>query len=130
MKDLNVPKSEGPLSGKRGLVIDDEFLIALDLQEILEGAGAQITCAGSVDKALEALRGEAYDFGVLDLHLGGDLTTGLAVAAGFAEHGIPFIFLSGMRSDERPAGGFPQAALIEKPYQPSALLATIAKLLG
>ena len=42
-----VAPSDLILAGKRCLVLDDEFLIALDIQEILEAAGvAQVVCVG------------------------------------------------------------------------------------
>ena len=46
-----------PLAGKRCLVLDDEFLIALDIQQVLEQAGAgEVVCAGNVAEALTAMR--------------------------------------------------------------------------
>src|SRR6185437_12626740 len=44
--------------GLHCLVLDDEFLIALDVQHLLETAGAaNVTCAGTVKEAMEALNG-------------------------------------------------------------------------
>lgn len=122
--------TERPLAGKRGLVVDDEFLIVIDLQELLEAAGATIITGGNADEARTALdRGEPFDFAVIDLHLGGDIATGLSVAALLEERGIPFIFLSGLRSDDPQVSRF-KAPLVEKPYRPDALIETIQPLLN
>lgn len=120
--------ASGPLAGKRGLILEDEFLIALDLEELLQGAGAEVLAVSRIDKALEALRDKGpWDFGILDRHLGN--TTSASVAAAFIERKIPFVFLTGSRSGGA-AQPLPNAPIIEKPYQPDALINTIWKLLG
>ncbi|MCW5692264.1 MAG: hypothetical protein KIT48_07865 [Pseudolabrys sp.] len=121
--------ASGPLAGKRGLVLEDEFLIALDLEELLQGAGAEVLAVPGIDKALEALRDKGpWDFGILDRHLGN--TTSASVAAAFAERKIPFVFLTGSRSGGASAQTLPDAPVIEKPYQPETLIKAIEKLLG
>ena len=42
-----MPESGTLLSGKRCLVLDDEFLIALDIQQTLELAGAEYVAAAA-----------------------------------------------------------------------------------
>lgn len=121
--------ASGPLAGKRGLILEDEFLIALDLEELLQGAGAEVLAVSRIDKALEALRDKGpWDFGILDRHLGN--TTSASVAAAFVERKIPFVFLTGSRSGSGSAPPVPVVPIIEKPYQPDALIRTIRKLLG
>ena len=119
--------AEGPLAGKRGLVLEDEFLIALDLEELLQGAGAEILAVSRVEKALDALRDGAWDFGILDRHLGN--TTRASVAAAFVERNIPFVFLTGSRSGGGAAPTLPDAPVVEKPYQPDALIKAIRQLI-
>ena len=47
------PVSNKLLIGKRCLVLDDEFLIALDIQQTLEFAGAaHVACVATVAEAL------------------------------------------------------------------------------
>jgi CheY-like chemotaxis protein len=128
---LSVPNIEASLAGKRGLVLDDEFLIALDIQQILESAGAaSVTCAGNAEDALAALASSvAFDFAVLDVILSGATRTSLTVAAALAERNTPFIFLTGMRGEDVHTRKFPKAPVLEKPYEASLLLSAVLRAL-
>jgi DNA-binding NtrC family response regulator len=112
------------LAGKRCLVLDDEFLIALDIQQILELAGAKhVASVASASEAIELLRREPkFDLAVLDVKLGGAEGHSLGVAAMLAKAGTPFVFLTGMRVDNVHAKKFPQAPVVEKPYDALTLL--------
>ena len=61
------------LSGKRCLVLDDEFLIALDIQQTLELAGAAYVAAvATVPEALRLPRSKPdFNLAVLDVKLSG-----------------------------------------------------------
>lgn len=124
-----VPNSERPLAGKRGLVVDDEFLIVLDLEALLADAGAEVVCQGSPDKARRALDDGAFDFAIVDLHIGGGIESGVSVATLLRERGIPFLFLSGLNSNDPMVTRF-NAPLVEKPYRPELLVSTIAGLIA
>jgi CheY-like chemotaxis protein len=124
--------SDSLLSGKRCLVLDDEFLIALDIQQILEIAGAaHVACAATVPEALELLRREpAFDVAVLDVKLSGPDRNSLGIAALLASKGTPFVFLTGMRVNDVHAKQFPQAPVIEKPYDATALLDSVRRVIA
>ena len=119
-----MPISDSLLNGKRCLVLDDEFLIALDIQQILELAGAKhVASVASASEAIELLRREPkFDLAVLDVKLGGAEGHSLGVAAMLAKAGTPFVFLTGMRVDNVHAKKFPQAPVVEKPYDALTLL--------
>ncbi len=123
-------QSEPLLTGKRCLVLDDEFLIALDIQQILEGAGAaHVICPNSAADALAALRdGPKFDIAVLDVRLGG--MTCIGVASALAAQGTPFIFLTGARGDDEHIRQFPDAPVVMKPYQVPALLDALRRALA
>jgi DNA-binding NtrC family response regulator len=106
------------------VVLDDEFLIALDIQQILELAGAKhVASVASASEAIELLRREPkFDLAVLDVKLGGAEGNSLDVAAMLAKAGTPFVFLTGMRVDNVHAKKFPQAPVVEKPYDALTLL--------
>jgi DNA-binding NtrC family response regulator len=119
------------LAGKHCLVLDDEFLIALDIQQILESAGAaDVSCFSKTDEALAAIAsGAKFDLAVLDVKLGDDADTSLALAAALTEQGTPFVFLTGMRAADGPVSKFPEAPVVEKPYQVPALMDALRKAL-
>ena len=119
-----MPMSDSLLAGKRCLVLDDEFLIALDIQQILELAGAKhVASVASASEAIELLRREPkFDLAVLDVKLGGAEGHSLGVAAMLAKAGTPFVFLTGMRVDNVHAKKFPQAPVVEKPYDALTLI--------
>jgi CheY-like chemotaxis protein len=127
-----LPKSDTLLSGKRCLVLDDEFLIALDIQQTLELAGAEyVAAAASVPEALALLRGDQeFNLAVLDIKLSGPDADSLGLAALLAAKGTPFIFLTGMRMDDVHARQFPEAPVIEKPYDRATLLDAVRRALG
>ena len=104
--------------GRRCLVLDDEFLIALDIQQTLEGAGAHVMCLGDGEQALAAVRGGAqFDVAVLDIKLSDATRDSTGIAEVLTDRGIPFVFLTGMRADNEMAKRFPHAPVVEKPYQ-------------
>ena len=127
-----MPKSDSLLSGKRCFVLDDEFLIALDIQQILERAGAShVASVASAAEAIEVLgREPKFDLAVLDVKLGGPERNSLDVAVLLQTQGVPFVFLTGMRVDDVHAKKFPNAPVIEKPYDATALLRVVQQALA
>ena len=127
-----MPKSDSLLSGKRCFVLDDEFLIALDIQQILERAGAShVASVASAAEAIEVLgREPKFDLAVLDVKLGGPEQNSLDVAVLLQTQGVPFVFLTGMRVDDVHAKKFPNAPVIEKPYDATALLRVVQQALA
>jgi CheY-like chemotaxis protein len=126
-----LPKSDSLLNGKRCFVLDDEFLIALDIQQILERAGAShVASVASATEAIQVLsRQPKFDLAVLDVKLGGVERNSLDVAALLHTQGVPFVFLTGMRADDVHAKTFPNAPVIEKPYDATALLRAVQRAL-
>jgi DNA-binding response OmpR family regulator len=124
-------KKDDPIAGTRCLVMEDEYLIALDLQQTLEAAGAQtVVCVAGIEEALARIA-EAIpiDFAILDLRLGHAATPNLAVAEALAARGTPFLFLTGMVDGCAHIAQFTRAPLLEKPYDTEALLAAVRRLL-
>ncbi len=75
------------------LVVEDEFLIAMELTSALQDAGFQVLkAAPSVAVALEFLRGSRPDAAVLDVSLIGERVTPVALA--LAAMNVPFVLTS------------------------------------
>ena len=76
------------------LVLEDEPLIALDLQFAFSDAGAQAFTAANCHDALEVLSNEPIDVAVLDVDLG-DGATCERVAHDLTKRGLPFVLHTG-----------------------------------
>lgn len=124
-----VAQSGTVLAGKRCLVVDDELLIALDIEQILRAAGAaSVTCLASAEEALASLRsGPRFDVAVLDILLRGATRDSLSVAAALQSQNTPFIFLTGMRGVDLRPGEFPAVPVVEKPCQPAVLVGAVVR---
>lgn len=119
------------LAGKRCLVLEDEFLIAVDLQETLESAGAEVVCLSTAGETLDLLQhNRNFDLALLDFRLGGGHEDSTTVAKVLTEQGTPFVFLTGMRTEDVRSSTFPSAPVIEKPYETERLMAALRQALG
>lgn len=120
------------LAGKSCLVLDDEFLIALDIQQFLEAAGAQdVVCVRDAEEAFAVLRQHPrFDLAVLDVRLDDGRYSSLTVAAALAEKGTPFVFLTGMRGEDLHTAQFPDTPVVEKPYNPRDLMDCLLRALA
>jgi CheY-like chemotaxis protein len=120
---------DGPLAGRRCLVLDDEFLIALDIQNVLETAGAILVSVAAADEALNLLgAGQRFDLAIIDVELGATATS-MAVTGRLDELKIPFIFLTGMHSDEVRAR-HPDVPVVEKSYVAGVLMKALHRVLA
>jgi CheY-like chemotaxis protein len=91
------------LIGKRVLIVEDEYLVAMLIEDVLEECGCSVLGPfGTVDAALEAARTETFDLAVLDVNLRGIKV--YPVAELLAERHIPFLFLSGYGDEAVPLG--------------------------
>jgi CheY-like chemotaxis protein len=127
-----VPNIEPSIMGAHCFVLDDEFLIALDIQHILEQAGAAaVTCFGQTAEALDQLRaGAKFDFAVIDVKLGATPQAGMTIAAELVRLRVPFVFLTGMHPRDKSLMQFPDAPVVEKPYDSALLVDAVRWALG
>lgn len=125
-------QTEMPLAGMRCLVLDNEYLIALDIQIVLEAAGAAaVVCAANATDALAALDDDVgFDCAVLDLKLSDAAHTGVTVAGALSQRRIPFVFVTGITADDARFRTYPGVPVVEKPYQANQLLAAIGRALA
>ena len=76
------------------LILEDEPLIAMDLQLAFEDAGADAVVTVSCDEAFEAMDGAEFDGAVLDVNLGKGETCE-PVAVELRARGVPFLLHTG-----------------------------------
>ena len=116
-------------SGPVVLILEDEAIIAVDLQDELQDAGYSIggTFTNCAD-ALSWLATNTPDVAVLDTVLK-DAHCG-EVARELAERKVPFLIYSGHREDRELLAEFHDVRWIEKPVPPSVLIEECKQLLG
>ena len=114
------------LTGRRILVVEDEALLALDLQQLLDQHGASVVGpALSVSQALEVISENHIDCALLDVKLGDE--TADAVAVALEQRAIPTVFVTGCGDGNLPPG-FEARPVVEKPYIEEQLLALIGRM--
>lgn len=86
---------------KSVLVVEDELMIAIDLEESLQELGWNVVGpVAQIDRALQLIEKEIVDIGLLDYNLRSDTSEQLALA--LLKKSVPVIFLSGDTLRERP----------------------------
>jgi PAS domain S-box-containing protein len=111
------------LAGKRVIVIEDEPLVAMDLESSLAAAGCEVAgTAGTVAEARTLCASAPCDAALLDVNLGGQPVEELAAA--LTRRNIPFAFVTGYGREALPPG-FRDALVLAKPFDQTGLVATV-----
>ena len=111
----------------RVLILEDEPLIAMELQETLEGFGYEVLGpVPSCEAALELIWSNDVDAAILDLIIGEG--TCEVVANELNLSGIPWAFASGFDSHELH-DRFPGVPVIEKPSRNEKVASVLRSLL-
>jgi DNA-binding response OmpR family regulator len=119
--------TQGRLSGARILVVEDEFVIAMQLQSVFEEEGAQVLGPyHSLAEAMEHAGADDISAASLDVNLGRD--TAAPVASLLAERKVPFVFYS-VQTNDPAIADWRHIPLVQKPAAPSDLIDAIAALL-
>jgi DNA-binding response OmpR family regulator len=105
-------------------VVEDEPLIALDIEDALNAAGASVTVARSLDEARLRLADMAPDLVLLDVVLPDGRSFDLARE--LLALGLPFAFLTGY--DHGIPDTFRAVRVVEKPFSTDALLGVVGML--
>ncbi|MBE7199343.1 MAG: response regulator [Parafilimonas terrae] len=89
------PEPALPLDGRRVLIVEDEYLIAMEVKRWLQHAGADVLGpVPTVQRALDLIEGDTIDAAVLDLNLG-DGATAFPIADRLDALGVPHLFATG-----------------------------------
>jgi DNA-binding response OmpR family regulator len=108
------------LEGLRVLVVEDEFLVATLIEDMLTSAGCVVS--GPIPRlaqALDAAHRGTFDAAVLDVNLAGDRID--PVADVLSQRNVPFVFVTGYTTGALPAvhAGRPHLC---KPFKMADLL--------
>ena len=104
----------------RMLVVEDDSLLAFEIQDILSEAGYEIVGpAATVAKALHLIESHKPHAAFVDYHLNGVYAT--AVAQMLTARNIPFVVVTGSERESLPAE-FSNAMFARKPFSAARLL--------
>ena len=111
----------------RILVVEDDFLIAMELETLLQENGFIVLGpAAAIPRALALIEAERPDVALLDVNLNGQQAT--PVAAALRARSIPFVIISGYGRHQIGEPEFRDAPLISKPVRGEALIRMLAAL--
>lgn len=131
MKKTNVPPSEkktprSVASRLRVLVVEDEYMIAYHLQNMLTELGHEVVGpVGHVKEALHLVQQETLDAAVLDINIGGEDI--FSVVKALDARRIPFIFVTGY-DGKRLHNAYSERPILQKPFQKRDLQAVLRRL--
>jgi CheY-like chemotaxis protein len=127
VSDMDGPITLSPagdhLRGQTVLVIEDEPLIALDLANELETAGAHVICAHSPQTACYVIDKHQLSAAVVDFRLGEDGAE--AAVARLRNRKVPFMFYTALATDALKAA----APVVNAPARSGLVVETLAQML-
>lgn len=110
------------------LVLEDQFLIAMDTEQTLRRLGAaDVRLASTVEQALRILDSFAPDAAVLDLVVGGGTSEPVAQMLGASK--VPFVFVTGHSDNRLIPAPLRHVPLLRKPFGAAELAAELARAL-
>jgi CheY-like chemotaxis protein len=116
-------------AGRRVLVVDDEFLVALAAADALESVGCEVVGpATQLVAALELAHSQSLDAAVLDINIAGE--TIWPVASESQDRGVPFLFHSAFIPVLKFPARFADAPRLDKPLVQRRLLDHLSALWG
>jgi light-regulated signal transduction histidine kinase (bacteriophytochrome)/CheY-like chemotaxis protein len=108
------------------LLVEDNFIIALDAEDTLRRVGArEIRTASNVGTALELIDERPPEFAVLDVNLG--IETSFEIANRLLALGVPFAFMTGYGESESFPDELAHVPRIRKPFTQQNLAAVLGR---
>jgi CheY-like chemotaxis protein len=107
-------QASSAFSGKKILVVEDEFIIQILMVEMLQDLGSQaVVSAATIEEAIASISNENFDAALLDMNLNGRSSE--MVADALAKSGVPFAYSTGNSTgDDRD--GFRNRPVLHKPF--------------
>jgi light-regulated signal transduction histidine kinase (bacteriophytochrome) len=120
----STPGTASNLLGLSVLVVEDQALIALDIEETLRRLGAaEVYLAPSVEEAHRVIQASKPDVAVLDFNLGGE--TSEAVADLLLRRRVPVVYSTGYGDNVMIPERFRDVPVVRKPVNGAVLAAQI-----
>ena len=115
--------TDANLTGKRILVVEDEYFIAKSLARDLQRAGADVLGpVPTVAEAMQLIGAGLFDAAVLDVNLRGEMAYPIADA--LTERRVPFVLATGYSGDTLPTR-YASVPRCDKPVETDALAAAL-----
>lgn len=112
--------------GLRILLVEDEMLVAMNMEDMLLELGHELAgLASRLGPALELAREAAFDAAILDVNLAGERS--FPIAELLAGRGIPFLFATGYGRQGVDAA-WRDRPVLQKPFREAELAAAIEAL--
>src|SRR5262245_36975907 len=108
------------LQGERLLVVEDQWLIALELKRVLEREGATVVQVGNLPEALLYANDAALSGGVIDFRLGDDDAE--PVCEALSCRNVPFILVTGLSVLPQRWAATP---VVRKPAAPQTIIGAV-----
>ncbi len=122
-------KSRADLSDISLLLVEDQLLIALDVEAMLGERGiGDVTTSGSVSDALQKLSAASPHVAILDVNLGSE--TSIPVAEELARRKIPFVFATGYGEKGMVPASLAGVPVVRKPYDADSLAEAIIQVMA
>jgi len=120
--------AEHALKGACILVVEDDFIILMELEFILFEAGAQtVDMCRTVEEALRVAQNRDHDAALLDIRLGRE--TSASIARCLTRLGVPFAFFTGQAETDPMRAEWPDCKIVAKPASANAIVTAVAGLL-
>ena len=121
-------KANMPLRGVCVLIVEDDALLLMELESILQDAGAEIVaCCRNVKDGLTALEQKPLAAAILDVRIGQETIAPLARQ--LVNRRTPFLFYTGQVENDPALAEWSDHMVLSKPARPAAIIAAVSQLL-
>lgn len=115
------------LTEKNILIVEDEAMIAFDLEDVVASRGARAAVCLDLESALRKAESCNFDLAILDYNLGA--CTVAPVADLLQRRGIPFMFNTAMADFENLSERYRGARVCRKPVNEFELVSMLEQLI-
>lgn len=126
---VNHKNKAGTLANSSVLIVEDQLLIAMDIEQALADHGvSNVRTVASVYEGVQAITQKVPDVALLDLNLGNE--TSVEIALLLRKKNVPFLFATGYADRSMIPAGFEDVPVIRKPYATQTVLRDLERMLA